>query len=285
MTIERVVTEHYRHGALEQALLEGLKAAGKDLNRLTPDDLAAADEHHIGGRQATVGFAAAINPDADTHVLDIGSGIGGPSRYIAQRYRCRVTGVDLSEEFVAVAASLAKRVGLDDRVSYRQASALELPFADATFDSAYMQHVGMNIEDKARLFNEIHRVLKPNGVFAIFDVMRTAEGPFNYPVPWASTEKANYIATPAVYRALLTSEGFEVVKEHSHLDFALEFFASMKAKIAQMGGLPKLGPHIVMGPDAKEMIANIIALCERKIVAPIEMICRRVEVNPHAGNV
>jgi len=285
MTIERIVIEHYRHGALEDALLEGLKAAGKDLDNLTPDDLAPADEFHIGGRQATVGFAAAISPDAEMHVLDIGSGIGGPSRYIAQHYRCRVTGVDLSEEFVAVASSLAEHVGLDDRVTYRQASALALPFADATFDSAYMQHVGMNISDKARLFNEVHRVLKPGGMFAIYDVMLTDDGPFSYPVPWATAEDANFIATPATYRGLLTAEGFEVVKEHDHRDFALEFFKAMRARIAQAGGLPNLGPHIIMGSNARQKITNMIAMCERGTLAPIEMICRRVEVNPRAGNV
>src|SRR3990170_204516 len=124
MTVECTVIEHYRHGALEDALLKGLAAAGKDVNNLTPDDLAPADEFHIGGRQATIDFAAEFKPSADTHWLDIGSGLGG-------------------------------------KVSYRQASALALPFENNTFDGAYMQHVGMNIADKAKLFGEVHRVLKP----------------------------------------------------------------------------------------------------------------------------
>jgi SAM-dependent methyltransferase len=110
MTVERNVIEHYRHGALEEALLRGLSAVGKDLNRLTVEDLAPADEFHIGGRQATIDFAADFEPAADTDWLDIGSGLGGASRYVAHQYKCRVTGVDLSEEYVAVAGSLAQRV-------------------------------------------------------------------------------------------------------------------------------------------------------------------------------
>src|SRR5665647_2007842 len=130
MTVEHNVIEHYRHGTLEEALLQGLDAAGKDLDRLTPEDLAPADEFHIGGRQATIDFVAEFEPAADTQWLDIGSGLGGPSRYVAHQYKCRVTGVDLSEEYVEVAGSLAERVGLGGNVSYRQANALALPFEE-----------------------------------------------------------------------------------------------------------------------------------------------------------
>ncbi len=285
MTVEAIVIEHYRHGALEDALLKGLQAAGKDLNTLTPDDLAPADEFHMGGRQATVEFAAEFKPSADMHWLDIGSGLGGASRYIAHEYKCRVTGVDLSEEYVAVAGSLSTRVGLEGKVSYRQASALALPFKDGTFDGAYMQHVGMNIADKTKLFGEVHRVLKPGAVFAIYDIMRTDEGPFSYPVPWTSTEETNFIEAPATYRALLTAEGFEVVKERNRSRFAIEFYRNMKARIAASGGPPAFGLHIIMGAAAPERSANMISLLERGTIAPVEMICRRVQPNPHAGNV
>ena len=193
MTVEHNVIEHYRHGTLEEALLQGLVAAGKDLDRLTPEDLAPADEFHIGGRQATIDFVAEFEPAADTLWLDIGSGLGGPSRYVSHQYKCRVTGVDLSEEYVEVADSLAQRVGLGGKVSYRQANALSLPFEENSFDGVYMQHVGMNIADKAKLFNEVHRVLKPGGIFALYDVMRGNDGIFNYPVPWASGEDTNFI--------------------------------------------------------------------------------------------
>jgi len=285
MSVENTVIEHYRHGTLEEALLQGLAEGGKDLERLTPEDLAPADEFHIGGRQATVDFVAEFEPTADMHWLDIGSGLGGPSRYIAHRYACRVTGIDLSEEYVAVAASLSRRVGLDDKVGYRQASALALPFEDNSFDGAYMQHVGMNIADKTKLFNEVHRVLKPGGIFALYDVMRGNDGVFNYPVPWASGAESNFIETPATYRALLSTEGFELIKERDRSDFAMGFFKALQAKASQAGGPSKFGLQIVMGGNSPQKVANMIGLVERGTVKPVVMICRRVEPNPHAGNV
>jgi len=285
MPVERTVIEHYHHGALEDALLKGLAAAGKDINNLTPDDLAPADEFHIGGRQATIDFAAEIRPAADTHWLDIGSGLGGPSRYIAHTYSCHITGVDLSEEYVAVAGSLSQRVGIGGKVSYRQASALALPFENSTFDGAYMQHVGMNIADKAKLFDEVHRVLKPSGIFAIYDVMRGNDGVFSYPVPWASAAETNFVESPATYRALLAAEGFEVIKERNRRDFAMDFFGALQARIIQAAGSSKLGLQIVMGANASQKVSNMINLIDRGTVVPVEMICRRIEVNPHAGNV
>ena len=224
-------------------------------------------------------------PAPGTHLLDIGCGIGGPSRFFAQHYDCHVTGVDLSEEYVVIAGSLARRVALDGRVQYRVASATDLPFPDGSFDGAYMEHVGMNIADKARLFHEVHRVLKPDGTFALYDVMRTGDGAFNYPVPWSSGDESNFIETPATYRALLTADGFEIVKERDRGDFALEFFRAMQARMAASGGPPPFGQQIVLGATAPQKVANLTALIEAGIVAPVEMICRRVEVNPHAGNV
>src|ERR1035437_232374 len=277
MAVENNVIEHYRHGALEQALLQGLAAVGKDLNRLTPEDLAPADEFHIGGRQATIYFAAEFEPAADTHWLDIGSGLGGPSRYVAHHYKCRVTGVDLSEEYVAVAGSLAERVGLGGKVSYQQASALALPFEDNSFDGVFMQHVGMNIADKPKLFNEVHRVLKPRSIFALYDVMRGNDCIFNYPVPWASGEETNFIETPATYRALLSAEGFEVIKERDRSDFALGFFKARQTKPTRAVPPSKFGLQIIMGPTSPQKVANMIGLVERGTVKPVVMICRRVE--------
>jgi SAM-dependent methyltransferase len=152
MTLEQSVAQHYTLGSLERVILDALAASGKDLDRLTPADLAPVDEFHIGGRQATVDLAAQMETGAGLHLLDIGSGLGGASRYFAQEQGCRVTGIDLTDEFVRTAGALARRVGLENQVSYRQGSALALP---GSFDGAYMLHVGMNVEDKQRLFAEI----------------------------------------------------------------------------------------------------------------------------------
>jgi MPBQ/MSBQ methyltransferase len=285
MTLEQDIVAHYRHGSLEQALLAGLVAAGKDPDKLTPDDLAAPDEFHVGGRQATVDMAAEIAPAAGMHLLDIGCGLGGPSRFFVQNYDCRVTGVDLSEEYVITAGSLARRTALDGRVDYRVASALELPFPDNSFDAAYMQHVGMNIADKARLFHEVHRVLKDGATFALYDIMRTGEGALSFPVPWASNEAGSFVEPPEVYRALLSADGFEVIKERNRGDVALEVYRARAANLAKGGGPPPLGTHILMGASAPQKTANMLSHIERGLIAPVEMVCRRVEANPHAGNV
>jgi len=275
MTVERDLTQHYHHGALEEALLKAVVAAGKNPNKLTADDLAPADEFHIGGRQATVDFANALAPAAGTHLLDIGAGLGGPSRYFARTFGCRVSGVDLSEEYVAVARSLSWRVGLEDRVDYRQASALQMPYADATFDAAYMQHVGMNIADKRRLFREVGRVLKPGGSFGIYDIMRTDDAPLKFPLPWSSSAETSFVEAPTDYRAALSSEGFVVVEERDRRQFALDFYRAMKAKAAASGGPPALGLHVIIGPAAPERLGNMIALIERGTIAPVQIICRR----------
>jgi ubiquinone/menaquinone biosynthesis C-methylase UbiE len=160
LSVEDRVEQHYAQPDLERSILDALVAAGKDIDRLTTVDLAPVDENHIGGREATIALTAQLGLAAGMHVLDVGCGIGGASRYMAEQYGCRVTGIDLTADFIRTAEALARRLGLHHRVSYRRASALALPFGPQTFDGATMMHVGMNISDKPRLFAEIRRVLK-----------------------------------------------------------------------------------------------------------------------------
>jgi len=183
--IEERVAQHYAHGTLDRAISDALAASGVNADRLAPADLAPVDEFHIGGRQATTEFAEQLDIEPGMRLLDIGCGLGGASRYFALDRGCRVTGIDLTDEYVRVAESLAKRVGLEGAVSYQQGSALALPFAAEIFDGSYMMHVGMNIEEKATLFAKVRRVLKPAGVFGIYDVMREGDGDLSFPVPWA----------------------------------------------------------------------------------------------------
>ncbi|MBE0625853.1 MAG: class I SAM-dependent methyltransferase [Burkholderiales bacterium] len=272
MQTEQLVAQHYAHGSLEQTILNALAAAGKDLNRLTPKDLAPVDEFHVGGRLATVAFAEQFDPQPGMRLLDIGCGLGGAARYFAQEHECSVSGIDLSGEYVEVANALAARVGLGARVSCRQGSALALPFAPGSFDAVYMFHVGMNIEDKSRLFAEVRRVLAPSGRFGIYDVMRLAGGDLSYPVPWASGPESSFVAEPATYRGLLAAAGFEVLKERVRRDFALEVFAQMRAKGAAAGPAP-LGLHIVMGATAAQKVKNMIGDITSGLIAPTEMIC------------
>lgn len=273
MEIEQAVARHYAHGSLEEAILSALAAAGKDVRRLTPKDLAPVDEFHVGGRVATIAFAEQFGPLPGMRLLDIGCGLGGAARYFASEHGCQITGIDLSHEYVAVANALAALVGLGQRVSCQQGSALELPFAPGSFDGAYMFHVGMNIENKARLFAEVRRILAPSGLFGIYDVMRLAPGDLHYPVPWTSGPEASFVADADSYRRLLIAADFDVVKERNRRDFALEIFAQMRARGAAAGPGP-LGLHIVMGANAAQKVKNMIGDIGTGLIAPTEMICR-----------
>lgn len=275
MDVERAVAEHYAHGTLEETILDALAAAGKDLNHLTPKDLAPVDEFHVGGRLATVAFAEQFGPRPGMRLLDIGCGLGGAARYFAQEHGCRVTGIDLSAEYVNVTNALAARVGLDERVSCELGSALALPFEPESFDGAYMFHVGMNVEDKSKLFAEVRRVLAPSGLFGIYDVMRLADGELSFPVPWASGPESSFVADAASYRRLLQGAGFEVLKERDRRDFALGIFAQMRAKGAAAAPAP-LGLHIVMGANAAQKVKNMIGDISAGLIVPTEMICRAI---------
>jgi ubiquinone/menaquinone biosynthesis C-methylase UbiE len=273
MQIEQAVARHYAHGSLEESILNALAAAGKDVNHLAPKDLAPVDEFHVGGRQATVAFAEQFGLRPGMRLLDVGCGLGGAARYFAHEHGCQVTGIDLSGEYVAVANALAARVGLGERVSCHAGSALALPFAPGSFDGAYMFHVGMNIDNKSRLFAEVRRVLAPSGLFGIYDVMRLAAGELSYPVPWASGPESSFVADAATYRRMLVAEGFEVLKERDRRDFALEIFQQMRTRGAAGGPAP-LGLHIVMGASAAQKVKNMIGDISAGLIAPTEMICR-----------
>jgi ubiquinone/menaquinone biosynthesis C-methylase UbiE len=159
---------HYRHGRLEAAVLEALAAAGKDVERLAPGDAMGVDEFHTGGAAATWELMAQLPLGPGVHVLDIGSGLGGPARHMAVATGCRVTGIDLTQEYVAVANSLSRRMGLADRVAFRCAAAEGMDVPAGGFDVATMLHVGMNIADKAGVFAAVRRALKPGGMFAVY---------------------------------------------------------------------------------------------------------------------
>jgi ubiquinone/menaquinone biosynthesis C-methylase UbiE len=273
MSTEQQVSQHYAHGALERAILDALDVSRKVSDRLDHTDLAPVDEFHIGGRQATADFTQQLKLRPDMHVLDVGSGLGGASRYVASEFGCKVSGIDLTDEYVRVADSLSRRIGLDDKVSYQQGSALSLPFPDRSFDAAYMIHVGMNIADKAGLAAEVRRVLKPGALFGIYDIMREGEGAFAYPVPWATTGETNFIEAASAYKAALEAAGFEVLKERSRREFAIEFFRQLRGRMAQAGP-PALGLQIVMGATAPQKMANMIALVENGTISPTELIAK-----------
>src|SRR6516162_761714 len=223
------VRDHYRASGLTERLKTALTAFGPDEQRLTPQQLASVDQFHTRGLAATVELAKLAGITTDTSVLDVGSGIGGPARFLAATYGCQVTGVDLSEPFVDAARYLAKRTGQSERVSFETAGALELPFDDGDFDVALLQHVAMNIADRARLYREIRRVLKSGGKFATFDVVLNGDAEPLYPVPWARTRDTSFLLTAAATRDAIEPAGFRTLVWQDDTEAAKAWAAQLRA--------------------------------------------------------
>jgi ubiquinone/menaquinone biosynthesis C-methylase UbiE len=213
MTTNTAISDYWAREGLGQAILDALASAGKNLDALTIDDLAPADQFHGGGKDATVRLARLAGLDTSppgTRVLDVGGGVGGPARTLAVQFGCRVTSLDLTESYVRAAQLLTARLGLGDRVTHEVGNALELPFETGAFDLVWTQNSGMNIADKAGLYAGIHRMLRPGGLLATQEPMAGPVAPIIYPVMWARDAGASFLLPPAAMRSLLESTGFRV---------------------------------------------------------------------------
>ena len=246
------VRDHYRATGLVDRLKTALTAFGPDEQRLTPQQLATLDQFHTRGLAATVELAKFAGITADMSVLDVGSGVGGPARFLAATYGCRVTGVDLSEPFVDAARYLTERTGQSEQVSFETASALQLRFDDGYFDVALLQHVAMNISDRVQLYREIRRVLKLSGRFAIYDVVLLSGDP-HYPVPWARTPATSFLLTAAGTREAIEPAGFRTLAWQDDTEAASAWFAQLRAS----GPPPSPNLGVVMGPDFAQLAANL----------------------------
>ncbi|MEZ5658657.1 MAG: class I SAM-dependent methyltransferase [Burkholderiaceae bacterium] len=275
MINEDTLARHYAQGNVLEAITAGIARLGKTPQTVTIDDLAPVDEFHVGGREATSAFLDQLGISGDDHLLDIGCGLGGASRLAAHRYGCRVTGIDLTAEYVQAGNTLCAWLGMADRIRLEQGNATVLMQPAASFDRATMLHVGMNIADKQGLARGVWRVLRPGGVFGIYDLMRVGDGELTFPVPWASEPGASALARPDDYHAALVGAGFEIIGERNRREFALEFYERMRGKAAAAGGPPPLGLHLLMGPQAATKLKNMIQNIARGNIAPIELIARK----------
>jgi sarcosine/dimethylglycine N-methyltransferase len=246
------VRNHYRATGLTERLMTALVAFGPEDQRLTPEQLSAMDQFHTRGLAATAELARLAGITADMSVLDVGCGVGGPARFLAATCGCRVTGVDLSEPFVDAARYLAERTGQSGQVSFQTASALELPFDDGGFAVVLLQHVAMNVSDRAGLYREIRRVLKSGGRFATYDVVLKGGEP-HYPVPWARTSATSFLWTAAATREAIERAGFRTLSWQDDTEVAKAWIAQLRA--AGPPPSPNLG--VVMGPDFAQLSANL----------------------------
>ena len=276
------VEQHYtRRGTgmdIETTILTALANAGKNIDQLTVDDLAPIDEMHTRGREATANIASILNLQPNYHVLDVGAGIGGPSRYLASKFGCHVTGLDLVQEYCRVADSLAKRVKLDNLVNYRQGDATQMPFEDATFDIVWTQHASMNIADKKRLYSEMYRVLKPGGgKLAIYDAFKGSNSSdidgsaysIHFPVPWAADPSISHlIAAEEARRLLKDVVGFKEVAWEDKTESVIDWVKQMMKRAQKTSsGPPPVGLHVIGGPQWSEMVKNALRNLEECRIA------------------
>lgn len=250
------VEHHYGRGRTLDTIVEALRLAGQDPARLRPEDLAPVDEFHIRGREATVELARRPAFEPGSRVLDVGCGLGGSARYLAAEHRCHVTGIDLTREYVDAANALAGMVRLGDRVAFRQASALDLPFEDGRFDAVWTEHVQMNIADKRAFYREIARVTRPGGLLVFHDVFQGDGGPLHYPVPWAEEPSISFLAAPGDVRRILEEVGFVVNAWLDTSESSLQWFVATIEKLTATGP-PPLGLHLLMGETAQAKFENI----------------------------
>jgi ubiquinone/menaquinone biosynthesis C-methylase UbiE len=256
-TLREQVEQHYARGWILDSIIAALRKTGKDLARLRPEDLAPVDEFHVRGREATVELASRAALTPGSRVLDVGCGLGGSARYLAAELQCQVTGIDLTEEYVDVANALATLVGLGERVAFRQASALEMPFDDGTFDAVWTEHVQMNIADKHAFYREIGRVTRSKGMLLFHDIFAGKGGPLHYPVPWAEESSLSFLAAPDEVRRTLEALGFVILDWVDTSERSLQWLVTAIEKLA-VSGPPPLGTHLLMGDTARKKFENAI---------------------------
>lgn len=274
--LETAVARHYGDMGLWSRIITGLEASGVDMGCLRPEDLSAVEEFHIGGRKATAHAVEKMSLSGAQHVLDVGCGIGGAARYIAGQSDCTVTGIDLTPEYITIAKRLTELTGLDNKITFEVANALSMPFQNKAFDAAITLHVAMNIPERATLYREIARVLKPGATLYLFDVMKKNGRQLKFPVPWAETKNTSHLTTPDEMCSLLEGAGFEVREIGDRTDFALDFFRESMA--FSKDGPPPLGIHLVMGESAAEKLRNVKGNIEKGCIAPVQMIATRMEI-------
>ena len=275
MSGDTAITDHYARNDLLERLNVALADDGCDPAHATIEALAPYDQFHGRGLEATEELANGLEVAAGDHLLDVGSGIGGPARYLAARFGCRITGIDLTDEFCVVARHLTGLLSLGERVSFEQGNALAMPFGDESYDGAYSMNVSMNIADKASFYREVHRVLRPGGWLVLSEISKGPGGDLDFPTPWARTADSSFLATAEQTRVGLEAAGFTVERWRDTRQEALDFGARSRALVERGEKPPHRAIPLIHGEIAKDAMANTArGLAEERII-PIEIFCRR----------
>ena len=248
---------HYYQANLYEEIVSRLQDLGIDLGNVKRKDIAGVDEFHVRGAQVSKELAETIEI-RNSKLLDVGCGIGGPCRMLADEYGCKVTGIDLSKEYTRTAIKLSELVGLSSKTTFVYGDATNLPFGDNIFDVVWTQHVQMNIKDKMKFYSEIYRVLSDEGVFLYYDIFKKGDGYINYPVPWANEAKISFLCNVNEVNNILSELNFKKFEVKDQTSKGILFFTEL---VEQMGkfGPPKLGLNILMGESTKTKIINLLS--------------------------
>jgi len=266
--------DHYATAGIVDRALAALRAIHGAQIPFTPETLAPIDHFHGRGILATEELAISLDLQPGDHVLDIGCGIGGPARWIAYKFGCRMTGIDLTPEFCEAARELNDITGMSKWVTILEGSALSLPLPDATFDRAYSHNVLMNIEDKPAFYREAFRALKPGGFLVLAHLNAGPNGPPDFPQPWASIPENSFLADDEGTKRDLAVAGFEILSFDDHTATSLPAQTTFRKKI-ETEGLPPLGVHVLFGPEFLQLQLNSLRALEDGHIRPVQIVARK----------
>jgi len=273
------IHRYYSPNDLYNRIIDGLNEIGKDLDKVTLEDLHPVDEFHIRGTTATNELVELAGFTPDMHILDVGCGVGGSTRRLSHMTGCCTTGIDLSDEYIDAAERLTLLLNMQERARFHACSALAMPFDDDSFDGAWSIQMGMNIEDKPGWLKEVYRVLRPGGRLVMYEVCGNRDSPIYFPVPWAQDQSMSFLVPPDEFRNIITSAGFTVEVWNDKTGLAQKAFAHMQEPRGEPD-LPELGVHLLVGNDILTKAYNLHRNLDEERVSLIE----NVAVKPHAHN-
>lgn len=239
-----------------QAILSAIKGSGVNESDISRKHTSAFDEFHVRGKIVSEELFSQIVLDKDSLILDLGCGLGGTCRMLAEKYDCTVYGIDYSEQHIQTATSLSELIGLNHKTLFTQGDATNLPYPPDHFDLIITQHVQMCIADKEKLYSEVKRVLKKGGRFIYYDVLKKNDDILNYPLPWVDEEINNHLISSDELKELLHSINFKKISSQDQTQKGVDFLSSYLAK-AETKPAILTGQKILMGSNALDKVTNL----------------------------
>ncbi len=277
------IKSHYRQNNLESNIKTAFDRAGQRIKDYT--DTESLDEFHIRGREATRELARLADLKKDMNVLDLGCGVGGPARMLAAEFGCVVTGIELVEEYCEAGTMITEQTGLSHMVNFQQGDMTALTFEDHTFDAAWTLHTIMNIEDKTKLFDSVFRILKPGGIFALYEVCGGSNFPPHYPVPWAADPSMSFLLRPDDLCLSLKKSGFEALQWVDVSSAAVKWFQTIAASRKDSGTRTGIrspaangarpGISLLLGKTAAEKSSNVFRNLTEDRIRTIQGVYRK----------